>query len=93
MVTNQYLESKYQYTIVQNNIVIFNCIDNSTAGKNGQKMSASQVCLAETFSVTSPGDLTCTKLNSLQLRALMTEGRDVIPNRTYRPNPRIPRDK
>lgn len=26
--------------------------------------------------------LTCTKLNSLQLRALLTEGSDVIPSRT-----------
>lgn len=33
---------------------------------------------------------TCMKLNSLQLSALLTEGRELIPNRRYRQNPRIP---
>lgn len=37
--------------------------------------------------------LTCTKVNSLQLRLLPTEGRDVMASRERTPRPNTPHDR
>lgn len=39
------------------------------------------------------GGLTCTNRNSRQLTLLLTEGKEVIPRRTNKKNPKIPKAK